>query len=231
MKVALCISGQPRFYLEGFQYIYESILKPLDPDVFIHTWHDPVAIGKVLVGSHWTNDANADVVQDEVASDLTRLYEPVRMLIENPNKIQFPTGEQYTNRAQQSSTYPMFYSIGSANGLKTMHEQQMQFEYDWVIRCRFDLKLPEILDLKKYNNTTLYAPDHLKGRHDAFPDMFGFSSSYNMNVYSSVFNFIDFYCSQGHRFANEDLLMTHLKSHKVSFEQIDYKCEYIRSRN
>ena len=42
MKVALCLSGQPRVVDVGFHKLSQSILQHnSDVDVFIHTWFDP----------------------------------------------------------------------------------------------------------------------------------------------------------------------------------------------
>ena len=41
MKIALCLSGQPRVVEVGFQKLNETILQHNDVDVFIHTWFDP----------------------------------------------------------------------------------------------------------------------------------------------------------------------------------------------
>ena len=40
MKVALCLSGQPRAVEVGYQKLYNTVLKYNDVDVFIHTWFD-----------------------------------------------------------------------------------------------------------------------------------------------------------------------------------------------
>lgn len=40
MKVALCLSGQMRGYLEAFPSIKKNIIDKFNPDVFIHTWSD-----------------------------------------------------------------------------------------------------------------------------------------------------------------------------------------------
>ena len=37
-KIAICISGRPRYLEEGFQEINRYILSKYDCDVFIHTW-------------------------------------------------------------------------------------------------------------------------------------------------------------------------------------------------
>jgi len=36
MRVALCLSGQPRNALYTFSYIYNNIIKPNNADVFMH---------------------------------------------------------------------------------------------------------------------------------------------------------------------------------------------------
>ena len=40
MKVALCLSGQPRVVEVGYHKLRASILDHNDVDVFIHTWFD-----------------------------------------------------------------------------------------------------------------------------------------------------------------------------------------------
>ena len=41
MKVALCLSGQPRVVEVGYQKLKATILDNNDVYVFIHTWCDP----------------------------------------------------------------------------------------------------------------------------------------------------------------------------------------------
>ena len=41
MKVALCLSGQPRVIEVGYQKLKAALLDHNDVDVFVHTWFDP----------------------------------------------------------------------------------------------------------------------------------------------------------------------------------------------
>ena len=41
MKIALCLSGQPRVVDVGYHKLKQSILHNDNVDVFIHTWFDP----------------------------------------------------------------------------------------------------------------------------------------------------------------------------------------------
>ena len=40
MKVALCLSGQPRLIPECAPYILENMCKGYDVDIFFHFWFD-----------------------------------------------------------------------------------------------------------------------------------------------------------------------------------------------
>ena len=38
MKIALCLSGQPRSFEKGYEYHKKNLLDQYNVDVFIHTW-------------------------------------------------------------------------------------------------------------------------------------------------------------------------------------------------
>ena len=38
MKIALCLSGQPRFLEEGYSQLYNHLLSRYSIDCFVHTW-------------------------------------------------------------------------------------------------------------------------------------------------------------------------------------------------
>jgi hypothetical protein len=40
MKIAVCISGQPRNYEKGYQELKKWFLDKYDCDIYIHTWKD-----------------------------------------------------------------------------------------------------------------------------------------------------------------------------------------------
>ena len=62
MKIALCLSGQPRSIDAGFNALNQSILKHNNVDVFIHTWFDEnnLSTNSVIPGREGNNlDPNA----------------------------------------------------------------------------------------------------------------------------------------------------------------------------
>ena len=44
MKVAICISGLPRNYEQGFKELKKWFLNKYDCDVYIHTWYDTTSV-------------------------------------------------------------------------------------------------------------------------------------------------------------------------------------------
>ena len=44
MKVAVCISGLPRNYEQGFKELKKWFLNKYDCDVYIHTWYDTKSV-------------------------------------------------------------------------------------------------------------------------------------------------------------------------------------------
>ena len=43
MKIALCLSGQPRALYHGYEFVHKNLLKDNNVTVFIHTWQSPEA--------------------------------------------------------------------------------------------------------------------------------------------------------------------------------------------
>jgi len=48
IKIALCLSGQPRFFERGYEFIKKNIIDPNDNvDIFTHLWFDKSDVGKI----------------------------------------------------------------------------------------------------------------------------------------------------------------------------------------
>jgi hypothetical protein len=177
-RVAVCVAGQARAVEENFECIKRCILDPLQPDVFVHTWKAP---------------------EEEVAAypqdphKLIEMYSPKEWSISEPidfpqhdfDVITQPTGDLLAWHFQRINS--MYYSIYEANELKKGYEHDKAFTYDWVIRLRTDVILAGTLDLGLCDPNFMYLhlqelPDNLRCN-----DVFAFSSSENMDVYSSCY--------------------------------------------
>lgn len=246
MKVALCLSGQPRVVDVGYHKLSNTILKFNDVDVFIHTWFDPenLSTQSVIPGreSH-SLDANA-------IEKLKQYYNPKKILVEKPKvwnrKFEFPektfikahtwvhevrSGLESALGYLCNTTHCMWYSIMMANLLKEQYSTETGVQYDIVIRNRIDygphvgLKFEEPLP---QDNIVVYQkleqPDGMIG------DWFAFGSNNSMNVYSGVFNQIGQLVRQSNErdgyWCNELLLKHHLINNEIITQPEDYQVHY-----
>ena len=96
MKIALCISGQPRDIDINFPIHKASILDGNDVDVFIHTWFDPENLSQNSV----IPDRVHRVIDPNALKRIYELYQPKRMSHEKP-KWWPAVGRRYEFRDKQ----------------------------------------------------------------------------------------------------------------------------------
>jgi hypothetical protein len=214
MKIALCLSGQPRYLDEGYKQIYENILSKYSVDTFIHTWWDSAITNQKMIGS----DHNRTYFWKEDTIQLIKeYYSPIEFLYEP--QIEFETYSDVNYELlTPMNVHSMFYSIQESNELKIKYEQENNFVYDAVVRCRFDILFNKFdiklidLDLNLINCYML---------NDEFPnDQFAISSSFNMNIYSKIFSNLEKYKQSGWTgFIGERLLKHHLEMNNLNFNK------------
>lgn len=208
MRVALCLSGQPRFVRECYDGIKQHLIDPNNPDIFIHTWsyeHDndsPYKFGGNGGWKHKRISADAHV-------EALDLYRPVSHRVELSKKFSLPSvslkraldlyspgteleaqeagisHEDYM-RFMLSNGLSMWHSIFSSHQLMYEHSLINGFEYDAVIRCRFDVACGKRLDMSAYDQNFLYSCEMGK-KWGHIADWLNFSKQENMMVYASTF--------------------------------------------
>lgn len=202
VRVALCISGQPRKALETFPSIFKNIIEPNNADVFIHMNYD--------AGIQYIEKAHLDngtcKYPENIDSKVLNLYKPVRHLIERPKSLLNPNLDVAEPRVESfikmnkhrimstsemkhhiiKQHLSMWYSIYKCNELKEIYANENGFVYDYVIRLRFDASPSFPLICASYNPNFIYyqelgQPDNL------ISDWFNFGSNCIMNIYASLY--------------------------------------------
>jgi hypothetical protein len=197
MKIALCLSGQPRSLQEGFHYHSRNLIEEFEVDVFVHSWNSDFN-GKVL-----------------------RLYKPTKHKFED-----YLFGKEhdikYEYEGGRHDAWPPrnalhgFYSIYQANRLKCEYEKENGFVYDWVVRSRFDYALNVIINFKQLENHFLYVPERSDPNHyQLMCDQFAFSSSSIMDKYSETFLHIDEFHESGCFMIGEHLAARNARKRKL----------------
>jgi hypothetical protein len=220
MRVALCLSGQPRKALETYKYIKSNIIDPNDCDVFMFMNFDNE--NRYIEKSH--KDKACCEHPPETDKKLVELYKPKRFLIEGQKEFNTPNLKVPENRIKRSQSMnseegwsreqhrnytvrqmvSMFYGIFKCNELKETYSLENGFTYDYVIRMRYDLAPLKTLKLKKFDSNYIYYlemghKDHL------ISDWLNFGSNVIMNIYSSIYLHMEYLNSFSH-FKKEDRL-------------------------
>lgn len=125
MKIAVCLSGQPR----TINYAYKNILDHFsnyDVDYFCQSW-DYSTYKLKNPGEHVSWEA-------DVEEDKNLLYENLKLF--NPKKIAIQS------RCSEPVTIgwgTLLYSTAYANFLKKQYEMENNFRYDYVVKSRYDI--------------------------------------------------------------------------------------------
>lgn len=203
MKIALCLSGQPRSFKQGYEYHKKNLLDHYDVDVFIHTWMDSPDL-----------------------QELSELYNPVVMVVEP--KLIGNFDERFTNTPNAIAhpprfTVAMFYSIFKSCELKTTHEISKRFVYDWVIKSRTDYALNIKLPFEELDNTKLYMPNcRMVPTRDFGNDQFAFGGSDVMNKRMAIYQNMEHFYDQNVAMIGEDMLKAQLHETNLHGENLVY---------
>jgi hypothetical protein len=272
IKVALCISGQMRNYEDCYDRLYKYIIKPFEPDIFIHTWSNRGCSPVVTVRTEerfnykektWKKYNNQKINKEEIK----KFYKAKKVVVEDfleeykekIENIKIPKWilKHYNNRTAGKvndgkiwpnchihSYLPMFYKIMKANDIKKEQEKINGFKYDLVIRFRSDLLVNRIPTTCLNNLNTLWcnintgSPFVPSTKKPQVSDRFALSNSENMDVYCSVFKYLNDYWEdkqdknpsfESWEFPVGDrLLWLHLKNLKKDYQSFSPLAEIFR---
>jgi hypothetical protein len=214
MRVALCLSGLTRNFFDCIDTHKKYFVDPYETDVFIHTWSKS---GSNTL-PHWYNEGysvnkhklNLELQSNSDINAIINGYKPKKILIEYPDIDYFYQKFYTTNAPNYFNTIMMHYSINKSNSLKKEYEENNNFKYGVVIRCRFDSYFINI-DMSEVLDDTIYLPPNqnidlqfttemLKLLDKNGPrympnDQFAYGSSDAMDYYCSVFDIIKNDCN------------------------------------
>lgn len=204
MKIAVCISGQPRAYKQGYEYFKRNLLDKYDCDIFIHTW-----INEVYTYAE---------VYDLYKPTLGWCEYPLDKDAINRNYPRNPNANQWPPFATVSSFYSMFRSLT----LKKDHEIANS-PYDWVVKTRFDYALNGAIPFEQLDPDKIYIPNcRMTPRRDFGNDQFAFGSNKVMTDYMSTYLYLDYYYNSGVQMIGEDMMSANLRRCNLIGENLVY---------
>lgn len=167
MKVALCLSGQPRFYQSGYKQIKTYLIDRYNiKDIFCHFWWDPKTNDQGGLAS-WNIErygSKSYINNNNILKDLNKLYSPKIINYNFPksntgisleNLVKYKTeyitkhekGEvfEFKDYAPEYQTWAynhlksIFESIYLTKCYKKSYEDSLNQKYDLIIKTRYDI--------------------------------------------------------------------------------------------
>lgn len=176
MKIALCLSGQPRFYKEAYYHIKTNLIDRYNiKDIFCHFWWDPQTNNQGELASwssHLYDYKKGFEKENNILDNLIDLYNPIRISYDLPPKTTNLTSNELDKLRgdldinQPFENYPIEYQKWAYNHLKSIiesqyktlrhkldHEKLLGTKYDLVVKTRYDIrfeqdKFPTINEIK-----------------------------------------------------------------------------------
>lgn len=213
MKIALCLSGQPRFVNEVSPFIIKNVCEGYDIDVFAHLWFD-----EDITNNPYKYGGNGNWVNQRISKtailDFLSIYKPVNHIVEPSkqfNDAQLKTDYCYKpngdlvnwSKHWKESTEPNYrdrivnnwisyhYSLTQVNRLKKEHEYKNNFKYDFVVKCRTDTIIKTKLKYENYDPNCVHYTNKLNQPDNMIADWINFGGSGPMDVFMSTFNVFD----------------------------------------
>lgn len=245
MKIALCLSGQPRVVDVGYNKLYNTILKNNDVDVFIHTWFD---LENLSTQSAIPGREGHTLAPDAI-DKLVHLYQPKKIIVDKPKTwscrfyhpektfvkahtwvYEVRDGIEGAKKYLDNASHCMWYSIMISNLLKEQYSTETNIQYDYVIRNRIDYGPHLEVKFNDPPEKSVVYYQHLEQPDGMIADWFAMGSNNAMNVYSGVFNSIAQLVKQSNErdgyWCNELLLKHHLLNNDIKTEPIDLQVHY-----
>jgi len=215
MKIALCLSGQPRFIKEAAPFIIKNACEGYDIDTFFHFWFDENLISnpyKYGGDGGWEKQR----ISEKAIEDAIQIYNPKlykvdksKVFLDSSLKTDYcyrDSGEVISwTKHWKESKEPNYrdrmvnnwlschYSLNQVNLLKKEYEYANNFKYDYVVRVRSDSILQTKIKYENYRKDTVYYTNILNQPDNMICDWINFGGSKVMDPFMSMFSMSDIF--------------------------------------
>jgi hypothetical protein len=205
MKIALCLAGQLRSVEKAYEYINRNLLSKHNVDVFMNFWTPK---------------------KEESKEKALELYKPLSWSSQDEFSDAYfsrftKTGERFW---PPRNPYHSFYSVFQSSLLRKEYEIKNGFDYDFIVRTRFDYALNIVIPFEILDKNTIYIPsDRMTKEHDFGSDAFSLGSSKVMDKYCSTYLYLnDYYDNYNVPMIAEHMMSANLKRHGLVGDNLAY---------
>ncbi len=248
MKIALCISGQPRLLRECYDGIYNNIIKDNDVDIFAHIWWSNEYQNKVFQ-LHY----DKKFPQEDLGELFLQMYKPKDYIIEGQKQFNLDYCKSHNSVWNETDTHNKIFTPSVLFGLSSQYYSVSQADlirqkykgYDWVVRLRTDSVVEHNLAnvLAGLDNNKFYFQSSMNGGHKyggeppgVFCDWFYTSGPEMMKNFTSVvYNEMPTYFGNGMIHVRDymKMLMFHIQANAegANFDITPHGCDSSTHQN
>jgi hypothetical protein len=191
MRIAFCISGQPRTWKKCYQSWFDAFSHLGTIDTFYHIWDYNSHPNAALSLLKKPKLDNYPIILEEIEE----IYDTLK-----PKNHQVQSEKVFSESKVQNPiawwSKPQFYGIKKAAFLKREYEIENNFEYDLVCRIRTDLMLPSTVVIPSIiePNTLYTCMNHHDPEYKIFriADIFYCADSYTYDQMSNFYYALDY---------------------------------------
>jgi hypothetical protein len=192
MRVAICLSGQPRTWKECLPNWLDSMELVDRPDFFFHFW-DYNTLPSLLAS--YKKSIVDEKLQDVEKQDIIDALAPKKFKFESRKDIPYWNCDIPENMQFGPWCREQFYSAYYVSLLKREYELMNKFRYDVVIRLRSDLWFTEKLQIETPEPNSLYTTHcSYDNEYDVYRigDIFYYADSSTFDQVSQFFKFLSY---------------------------------------
>jgi hypothetical protein len=237
VKIAVCLSGQPRNFREGHSYFSRAFASH-EVDYFVHHWfHNDEMEDPVFILSGGVNERKVSwVPEEDTDKKMIELFEPKSYLFEKrkefpsydyPSEFKLKDGSLGVRGAPVPDSLSMLYSRNECGKLFDAHLKENNTKYDFAIWTRPDVAvLCESSFWSKLNKATdwnfihtAYEPGEVWNNGAVNTSLIASSPS-NISYFLKLYDHYKALIEEGVPFCDHLLAFAHLKKLKQRFMQI-----------
>jgi hypothetical protein len=226
MKIAIQISGQPRFNMD-FNTLLDT-LHDHEVDCYFHLWSMDSTAHPDLISPTWPK-TDAEVYA-KISSNLPTNCQIAELKIVPQVDYTAPENLNLTVWSNPVNIWYTYYGIKQANNLRVASGKH----YDLVIKGRPDAGLARMIDYElsleylKNNPLTVVTPNDrrfgLAG--PVINDLIAFGLPDTITTYCNAVDNFNLYNDQGCPYHGESLLAWHLCANKIEFPETNFNCTF-----
>jgi len=227
MKIAILISGEPRFWQELDQLI-ENLKGYTEVDWFFYLWkNSPYGTNLGYVSNSW-NNITEDVAYNKIKNNLPTNHNIAQIVIDEQENYTFPeiTGSMQWG-VQPNRSFTQFLGIHKVDQLR----QQYSKKYDIVIKARGDVGLVDPVDLHdikrilEEKHKTIIVPSNYPdwGTKCLLNDKIVMALPEIMDIYTNLFNMAKSYDNIGLQWGGESMIIHHMNVNNIRFTHNNFR--------